>query len=259
MSQMKDLQNPLKRWISNFIGNWQKNWAQNHPGRVTGVPWISENTWRSPSSSTGAEATVNTHNSSFGSTLAIATRIFQKPVGPSRFYGNTRMSFLLHGLRLLSDIREVSSESKLKNEWTSSLIAEFRLCKLFISFWIFQISGLPLFGVSKIPNIEQARKPNIIVFLQVCWSFLFVEDIFNIVSNTSYLHSPELTIGQPLRSQHGYMLVKKGTSQYPRCVLITFVLAICFSQCFQVCYVRFKSVQRWGPCLIQRWTDLNRT
>ena len=128
----------------------------------------------------------------------------------------------------------ISVKSLRNRSWNMNkpLIAEFKLCKLFISFWIFQISGLPLFGVSKIPNIEQARKPNIIFLLQVCWSFLFVEDIFNIVSNTSYLHSPELTIGQPLRSQHGYMLVK-GTSQYPRCVLITFVLAICFSSVFR--------------------------
>ena len=77
MNQMKDLQNPLERWISNFIGNCQEIWFQKHPGRVTGVPWISENTWRSPSSSTGAEATVNTHNSSFGSTLAIACNSYQ--------------------------------------------------------------------------------------------------------------------------------------------------------------------------------------
>ena len=42
--------------------------------------------------------------------------------------------------------------------------------------------------------------------------------------------------------------MNKGTSQYPRCVLITFVLVICVFNCFQVCYVQFKPLQRGGSC-----------
>ena len=39
--------------------------------------------------------------------------------------------------------------------------------------------------------------------------------------------------------------MNKGTSQYPKCVLITFVFVVCVFRCFQVFYVRSKPLQRW--------------
>ena len=102
--------------------------------------------------------------------------------------GNTAdvSSFLLHRLCFcfFSDIGEVSSESKLKKWW--NMYKCINMWNVFFSCWVQTVQALlffrnlPDFRVSiswvssnQKPNIEQARKHNIICSLEFCWSFLF--------------------------------------------------------------------------------------
>ena len=87
------------------------------------------------------------------------------------------------------------------------LVAEFKLCKLFFSSGIFQISGFPFLEYHKIKNptlCKQGNTTSYAYWKSVGPSCLLMTSSISFPTLSTFIHLNSQAFGQPLRSQHMY-------------------------------------------------------